>query len=87
MAWNPNVPDLFKSKDAIDEEVNAAVDAVLANVSHAPRALADGCVHDLKAAIQASTFATLILADVHATRRQKQHAARTAILLAHPVMV
>lgn len=68
MASNPTVSDLFKSKDVSDEEVNAAVDAVLSNVSHGPYALAEGYAPDLKAAIQASTFATLIIADVQRPR-------------------
>ncbi|MGU3560224.1 hypothetical protein [Methylobacterium radiotolerans] len=40
---------------------------------------------DLKAVVKASTFATLVVEDGHATPRQKQHAVRTAVLLGHPV--
>ncbi|MDF2601983.1 MAG: hypothetical protein K0Q54_4806 [Methylobacterium brachiatum] len=85
MAVAPAVSDLFKSKKITDDEVNAAIYAVPANVSDDPHALAAAYGLDLACAIQASTFATLIIADVHATLQQKQHAARTAIVLAHPV--
>jgi hypothetical protein len=85
MATNPTVSELFKSKVVTDDEVDAAVEAVLADLATAAYPLAAGYALDLNAAIQASTFATLVLRDDHATQRQKQHAVRTAILLAHSV--
>ena len=85
MASNPTVSDLCKANAITDEDVDAAVDALLANATSGPRPLAAGYALDLKAVIQASTFATLIISDVHATLQQKQDAARTAILQAHPV--
>ncbi|MDE3747558.1 hypothetical protein [Methylobacterium radiotolerans] len=81
----PTVSELFKAKAVTDDEVNAAVDAALADLATEAYPLSAGYALDLNAAIQASRFATLVLKDDHATQRQKQHAARTAILLAHPV--
>jgi hypothetical protein len=85
MATNPTVSELFKAKVVTDDDVNAAVEAVLSDLATESYPLTDGYALDLKAVVQASTFATLVLKDVHATSRQKQHAVRAAILLAHPV--
>lgn len=85
MATNPTVSELFKAKAVTDDEVNAAVNAVIADLSTEAYPLTAGYALDLKAAVQASTFALLVLKDDHATQRQKQHVVRTAILLAHPV--
>jgi hypothetical protein len=84
MANTPTVAELFEANAVTDDEVNAAVDAVLADLAIVAYPLTDGYALDFNAAVQASTFASLVLKDVHATQRQKQHAVRTAILLAHP---
>jgi hypothetical protein len=86
MAKEPaTVSELFKAKAVTNDEVNTAVDAVLANLATEAYPLTAGYALDLNAAIQASTFATLVLKDDHATQRQKQNAVRTAILQAYPV--
>jgi len=85
MSTDPTVCDLFKAKAVSDDELTAAVAAVLADLGTGSYPLTLGYALDLNAAVQASTFATLVLKDGHATPRQKQHAVRTAILLAHPV--
>ncbi|MBP2493623.1 hypothetical protein ABID82_005786 [Methylobacterium sp. PvP062] len=65
----PTVSELFKSKAVTDDEVNAAVDAVLANLATLAYPLTAGYALDLNTAVRGSTFATLVLKDVHATQR------------------
>ena len=84
MASDPTVSDLHKAAEVTDQEIDAAVDAVLTDLATEAYPLTDGYALDLQAAVQARTVATLILKDGHATERQKQHAVRTAILLARP---
>jgi hypothetical protein len=79
------VTELRKAAENSDQEIDATVDAVVADLATEAYPLTDGYALDLNAAVQASTFASLVLKDVHATQRQKQHAVRTAILLAHTV--
>lgn len=78
------VTEFRKAAEISDQEIDSAVDAVVADLATEAYPLTDGYTLDLNAAVQASTFASLVLKDVHATQRQKQHAVRTAILLAHP---
>jgi len=86
MAKEPaTVSELREAAEVSDQEIDAAVDAVLADLATEAFPLTEGYALNLTAAVQSSTFATLVLKDGHATPRQKQHAVRTAILLAHPV--
>jgi len=86
MAKEPaTVSELRKAAEVTDQEIDAAVDAVLADLATEAYPLTAGYALDLNAAVRASTFATLVLKDGHANLRQKQHAVRTAILLSHPV--
>ncbi|MDH2313178.1 hypothetical protein [Methylobacterium brachiatum] len=83
MAANPTVSDLFKSKDVTDEEVDAAVDAVLADLATYAYPLAKGWTLDLVETIRTNERAAEALkTDKSAWKRNM---VRTAILLAHPV--
>ncbi len=83
MAANPTVSDLFKSKDVTDDEVNAAVDAVLADLATESYPLAKGWTLDLVETIRTNERAAEALkTDKPAWKRNM---VRTAILLAHPV--
>ncbi|MGX9981107.1 hypothetical protein [Methylobacterium fujisawaense] len=79
------IADPGEAKAVTDDNVNAAVDAVLADRATEAYVLTDEYALNLNAAVQASTFASLILKNVHASQSQKRDAVRTAILLAHPV--
>ncbi|SFL82069.1 hypothetical protein [Methylobacterium pseudosasicola] len=83
MANNPTVADPFKSKSVTDEEVDAAVDAVLADLATESFPLAKGWTIDLVETIRTNTTAAEALkTDKPAWKRNM---VRTAILLAHPV--
>ena len=83
MASNPTVSDLRKVSEVTDDEIAAAVDAVLADLASEAYPLAKGLVLDLVAAVashKASQDALLTDRDAY-----KRNMVRTAILLAHPV--
>ncbi|KNY20740.1 hypothetical protein [Methylobacterium sp. ARG-1] len=85
MASTPTVSDLVKSKEVTDEQVSAAVDAVLANLKTGPFELASGSIIDLTAAVKADRHATATLKEPTARPGSKRAAVKSAILLAHPV--
>jgi hypothetical protein len=85
MASTLTVSDLFKSKEVTDAQVNAAVDAVLADPKTGPFELATGWVVDLAAAVKADRHATATLKEPTARPGSKRAAVKSAILLAHPV--
>ncbi|MCJ2092275.1 hypothetical protein MKK67_07170 [Methylobacterium sp. J-072] len=79
----PSVSDLRRISDVSDDEITAAVDAVLADLATEAYPLAKGWTLDLVAAIashKASQDALLTDRDAY-----KRNMVRTAILLAHPV--
>jgi len=83
MASNPTVSELRKTSGVTDDEITAAVDAVLAGLATESYPLANGWTLDLVAAIaahKASQDALLTDRDAY-----KRNMVRTAILLAHPV--
>jgi hypothetical protein len=83
MASNPTVSDLRKVSEVTDDEITAAVDAVLADLASEAYPLAKGWTLDLVAAIashKASQDALLTDSEAY-----KRNMVRTAILLAHPV--
>jgi hypothetical protein len=83
MATTPTVSELFKSKDVTEEEINAAVDAVLADLTNQAYPLAKGWILDLVGAVATHKAAQdALLTDREAYKRNM---VRTAILLAHPV--
>ena len=83
MASNPNVSDLRKVSEVTDDEITAAVDAVLAGRASDAYPLAKGWMLDLVAAIASHKASQeALLTDRDAYKRNMVH---TAILLAHPV--
>ena len=83
MAANPTISELRKAADVSDQEIDAAVDAVLADLWTDVFSLTDGWTIDLVEAMRINKAATEALkTDKPAW---KQNMARTAILLAHPV--
>jgi hypothetical protein len=83
MASNPTVSELRKTSDVTDDEITAAVDAVLADLASEAYSLASGWTLDLVAAVanhKASQDALLTDREAY-----KRNMIRTAILLAHPV--
>lgn len=83
MATNPTVSDLFKAKAVTDQEVDAAVDAVLADVATKSYPLAKGWALDLVETLRTNERAANALKTDKPT--WKRNMVRTAILLAHPV--
>lgn len=79
---NPTVGELFKAKAVTDDQVNAAVDAYLADPKAGTYEVAAGLRLDLSAAVKAHATALLVFHDVHARSVEKRTAVRTAILLA-----
>lgn len=80
---NPTVSELRKTSDVTDDEITAAVDAVLADLVTEAYPLAKGWTLDLVSAIAAHKASQ----DALLTDREpyKRNMVRTAILLAHPV--
>ncbi|WP_246689983.1 hypothetical protein [Methylobacterium sp. WL7] len=85
MASTLTVSDLSKSKEVTDAQVNAAVDAVLANPNTGPFELASGWVLDVTTAVKADRHATATLKEPTARPGSRRAAVRSAILLAQPV--
>ena len=82
MASNPTVSELREASDVTDDEITAAVDAVLADLATEAYPLAKGWSLDLVAAIAAHKASQdALLTDREAYKRNM---VRTAILLAHP---
>ncbi|MBP2495361.1 hypothetical protein ABID82_002306 [Methylobacterium sp. PvP062] len=79
----PTVSELRKSAEITDQEIDAAVDAVLADLSTEAYPLAKGWTLDLVETLRTNTRAVEALTtDKPAWKRNM---VRTAILLAHPV--
>ena len=83
MATNPTVSELRKVAAISDQEIDAAVDAVLANLTTEAYPLAKGWTLDLVETIRTNERAAEALKTDKAA--WKRNMVRTAILLAHPV--
>ncbi|CAO4178734.1 hypothetical protein [Methylorubrum populi] len=79
---NPTVGELFKSKAVTDEQVNAAVEAYLADPEAAAYPIADGYSLDLAEAVAGHGWANQVVSNPEASPGLKRAAVRTAILLA-----
>lgn len=82
MAAIPTVSELRKAAEVTDQEIDVAVDAVLADFSTASYPLAKGWTLDLVETVRTITRA----AEAPTTDKPawKRNMVRTAILLAHP---
>jgi hypothetical protein len=78
---NPTVSELFKAKAVTDEQVNAAVDAYLADPGTTAHLIADGYSLDLAAAVAGHGWASQVVANPESSPSLKRGAIRTAILL------
>lgn len=76
------VGELFKARTVTDDEVNAAVDAYLADPVASTFTITDGYVVDLDAAVVEHPWASLVVANEEASPSLKRAAVRMAILLA-----
>ena len=79
---SPTVGELFKAKAVTDEQVNAAVEAYLANPEADAYPIAEGYSLDLSAAVLAHKWANEVMGLLDATQTLNRGAVRTAILLA-----
>ncbi|GEL44627.1 hypothetical protein MEX01_52180 [Methylorubrum extorquens] len=79
---NPTVGELFKAKAVTDDQVNAAVEAYLADPATGLVRLANGCRIDVAEAVEAHPFARATLSGENPTPSRKRKAIRAAILLA-----
>lgn len=84
MGENPTTGDLLKANAITFDEIDAAVDAVLAQPSIGPYPISDGYLLDLSEAIQAHEPSAVALNDPDRPEKFKRTMARTAILLAQP---
>ncbi|EHP90081.1 hypothetical protein [Methylorubrum extorquens] len=74
--------ELFKAKTVTDNQVNAAVDAYLADPCTTTHLIADGYSLDLGAAVAGHSWASQVVANPESSPGLKRAAIRTAILLA-----
>ena len=81
---NPYFGDLFKAKAISDDNLNAAVDAYMADLTTSRFFIGEHAA-DLANAVARSPYAQSMLADSKARMVSKRAAVRTAILLAKPV--
>lgn len=85
MATNPTVSELRKAAEITDQEIDAAVDAYLANPKAEPYRFASEYEIDVTDAVRVHLPAKAALADPDRTPLFKQPMVRTAILMANPV--
>ena len=87
MAENPTTGDLFKAKAITSDEVDAAVDAVLAKPEIGAYPIGGGYLLDLGVATKAHKPTVAALADLGGNVKHRRIMVRTAILLARPEKV
>ncbi|KAA0113518.1 hypothetical protein CIW48_29630 [Methylobacterium sp. P1-11] len=80
-----SVGDLLQAKAITQTDIDAAVNAFLANPRVGLFKLALGCVVDLTAAVKADRHATATLKEPTARPGSKRAAVKSALLLARPV--
>jgi hypothetical protein len=84
MTDTPTTGELMKAKAILSDEVDAAVDAVLAKPDLGAYPIGCGYLLDLGAAIKAHKPALAALTDLDRPEKFKRTMARTTILLARP---
>jgi hypothetical protein len=85
MAANPTVSELRKAAEITDQEIDAAVDAYLADPWTEPFRFASGYEIDVARAIERHMPAKMALADADRRPKFKRNMVRTAILRTNPV--
>ena len=86
VAENLTTSDLFKAKAITSDEVDAAVDAVLAKPEICAYPIDGGYLLDLGAATKVHKPTVAVLADLGANEKHRRIMVRTAISLAWPEM-
>jgi hypothetical protein len=81
----PTISDLRRAAEITDQEIDAAVDAYLADPQAEPFSFASWYKLDVAAAVYGYELAKAAMADTDQTRMFKWTMIRTAVLLAHPV--
>jgi hypothetical protein len=84
MAENLTTADLYKAKVLLEADVQAAVDAFMADPTTTAFLFGDGYQIDLAEAVSSHEWAKVTVANKEATEHLKRVAVRTAILLARP---
>ncbi|KQO76406.1 hypothetical protein [Methylobacterium sp. Leaf88] len=84
MAENPTTGELYKAKVILEADVQAAVDAFMADPSTTAFLFGDGYRIDLAEAVSSHEWAKVTVANKESTEHLKRAAVRTAILLARP---
>ena len=84
MAENQTVEELMNANAIASDEIDAAVDALLAKPDVGAYPIRGSYLLDLVAAVRAHPFTYAALSGGGATPSRKRKAARTAILLARP---
>ena len=85
MAANPTVFDLWRAGRITDYDIDAAIDAYLADPKAEWFRFACGDEVDVAAAVEADLPARAAVADPDRSSKFKRTVVRAAILLAHPV--
>ena len=85
MANDRTFGDLFKAKAILEADLDAAVDAFMADPSLTAFLMSEGYALNPHDAVSASPFALGMLAKLDAKPASKRAAVRTAILLSRPV--
>ena len=85
MAGEQTFGDLFKAKAILEADLDAAVDAFMADPSLSAFLMGASYTANLHGAVAASPFAQNMLANPATKAGSKRSVVRTAILLARPV--
>ena len=85
MANDPTFGELYKSKAILEADLEAAVDAFMADPSLTAFLMGEGYALNPHAAVSASPFALGMLSKTDAKPASKRSAVRTAILVSKPV--
>lgn len=84
MVTTPTISELRKAAEITDQEIEAAVDAYLADPKAESFRLASGYEIDVAAAVNAHQPSKVAVTDPDRPAKFKRTMVRTAILLAHP---
>jgi hypothetical protein len=84
MAENPTTGELYKAKTILEADVQAAVDAFMADPTTTAFLFGDGYQINIAEAVSNHEWAKVTVANKDTTDHLRRAAVRTAILLARP---
>jgi hypothetical protein len=87
MAENPTTGELYKAKVILEADVQAAVDAFMADPATTTFLFGDGYQIDLAEAVSSHEWAKVTVTNRDTTQHLRRAAVRTVILLARPQKV